>query len=34
MLTVQFLESELFGLANEAEDHAPCDEIETSVETD
>jgi hypothetical protein len=33
-LTVEFFESELLGLADEAEDHAPCDEVETGVETD
>jgi hypothetical protein len=31
---VDFLERELLGLADEAEDHAPGDEVETGVETD
>jgi hypothetical protein len=33
-LTVQFFESQLFGLSDETEDHEPGDEIEASVETD
>jgi hypothetical protein len=31
---VQFLEGELLGFAHEAENHAPCNEIESGVETD
>jgi hypothetical protein len=31
---VQLFEGELLSFAHEAEDHAPCDEVETSVETD
>ena len=33
-LTVDFLESELLGLADEAEDHEPGDEVQASVEAD
>jgi hypothetical protein len=33
-LTVDFLEGKLLGLANEAEDHEPGDEVEASVEAD
>lgn len=33
-LTVDFLESELLGLADEAEDHEPGDEVQASVESD
>lgn len=31
---VELLECELLGLAHEAENHAPSDEVETGVETD
>lgn len=33
-LTVQLLKRELLGLADEAEDHTPGDEVEAGVETD
>jgi hypothetical protein len=33
-LTVNFLEGELFCFADEAEDHAPGDEVQTGVEAD
>ena len=33
-LTVKLLERELFGLTDETEDHDPCDQVETGVETD
>jgi hypothetical protein len=33
-LTVQFFECELLGFAHEAENHAPGNQVETSVETD
>jgi hypothetical protein len=32
--TVNLLESELLGLAHEAEYHAPCDQVKSGVETD
>lgn len=33
-LTVDFFESELLGLADEAEDHEPGNEVQASVEAD
>ena len=33
-LTVQLLEGELLGLTDEAEDHEPGNQVQTSVETD
>jgi hypothetical protein len=32
VLTVDLLKSKLLSLADEAEDHEPCDEVETSIE--
>ena len=34
MLTVEFFEGELLGFADEAENHAPGDQIQTCVEAE
>lgn len=31
---VEFFQGELFGFSDKEEDHGPCDEVETGIETD